>query len=79
MLWTKYGTRLERETAAEALARRVESIPEEPDAAPPTPRKRSAPPKIPRDPLTDFMTSRQGKAIQRELVRGVFGMLRKRL
>ena len=79
MLWTKYGTRLERETAAEALARRVESIPEEPDAAPSKPRKRSAPPKIPRDPLTDFMTSRQGKAIQRELVRGMFGMLRKRL
>jgi DNA helicase HerA-like ATPase len=79
MLWTKYGTRLERETAAEALARRVESIPEEPDAAPSKPRKRSAPPKIPSDPLTDFMTSRQGKAIQRELVRGMFGMLRKRL
>src|ERR687897_2837205 len=79
MLWTKYGTRLERETAAEALARRVESIPEEPDAALSKPRKRSAPPKIPRDPLTDFMTSRQGKAIQRELVRGMFGMLRKRL
>jgi hypothetical protein len=25
------------------------------------------------------MTSRQGKALQKEIVRGVFGMLRKRL
>ena len=33
----------------------------------------------PSDPLTDFITSRQGKALQREIVRGVFGMLRKRL
>jgi hypothetical protein len=32
-----------------------------------------------KDPLTDFMTSRQGRALQREIVRGVFGLLRKRL
>ena len=78
-LWAKYGTRLERETAAEALARRVESIPEEPEPTPAKARKRSAPPKTPSDPLTDFATSRHGKAMQREIVRGVFGMLRKRL
>jgi hypothetical protein len=27
----------------------------------------------------DFLNSRQGKAIQREVVRGIFGMLRKKL
>ncbi len=75
-LWAKYGTRLERESAAEALAKRVEEQPE-PEAA--KPRARSKPPKAPSDPLTDFMTSRQGKALQREIVRGMFGMLRKRL
>ena len=31
------------------------------------------------DPLTDFLGSRQGRQIQREVIRGVFGMLRKRL
>ena len=29
--------------------------------------------------IGDFLNSRQGKAIQREVIRGVFGMLRKRL
>jgi len=29
--------------------------------------------------LGDFLQSRQGKALQREVLRGVFGMLRKRL
>jgi hypothetical protein len=29
--------------------------------------------------IGDFLGSRQGKQIQREVIRGVFGMLRKRL
>jgi DNA double-strand break repair helicase HerA and related ATPase len=76
MLWTKYGTRLERESAAEALAKRVESAPPAPDAKT---NGKPKPAKLPSDPLTDFLSSRQGKALQREVVRGVFGMLRKRL
>ena len=76
VLWTKYGERLERESAAEALAKRVESAPE-PEAAAKRPAQKPA--KAPSDPLTDFMTSRQGKTLQREIVRGVFGLLRKRL
>jgi len=46
-------------------------------------------PKLPKEPrrapapdpggIGDFLSSRQGKAIQREVIRGVFGMLRKRL
>jgi DNA helicase HerA-like ATPase len=31
------------------------------------------------DAIGDFLTSRQGKALQRQVLRGVFGMLRKRL
>jgi len=80
-LWGKYGTRLERETAAEALAKRVETAAEAEPAAEPAKkaRAREKPARDAGDPLTDFMTSGQGKAIQREIVRGVFGMLKKRL
>ena len=31
------------------------------------------------DALGDFLTSREGKAVQKKVMRGVFGMLRKRL
>ena len=31
------------------------------------------------DELGDFLNSRQGKALERTVVRGVFGMLKKRL
>jgi hypothetical protein len=31
------------------------------------------------DAIGDFLTSRSGRALQREIVRGVFGLLRKRL
>jgi hypothetical protein len=40
------------------------------------PRSRMAPAE---DAIGDFLTSRQGKALQRQVLRGVFGMLRKRL
>jgi hypothetical protein len=79
LLWSRYGTRLERASAAEALAKRIETAP---DPEPAQTRARTRPaktPKAPSDPLTDFITSRHGKALQREIVRGVFGMLRKRL
>ena len=77
-LWAKYGTRLERESAAEALAKRAAT-----DSSAATPeehaRKRAPDAKKPTDALTDFLGSRQGKALQRELVRGAFSLLRKRL
>ena len=31
------------------------------------------------DAIGDFLTSREGKAMQRKVLRGVFGMLKKRL
>jgi DNA helicase HerA-like ATPase len=80
-LWAKYGTRLERESAAEALAKRAEQAPAPgPTAA--EPERKSKPAreaKKPTDALTDFLGSRQGKALQRELVRGAFSLLRKRI
>jgi DNA double-strand break repair helicase HerA and related ATPase len=83
-LQAKYGTRVDRESAAEMLAARVERSAEaaeqekEPEQKPAS-RKRAPKPRAPSDPLTDFLGSRQGKALQREVVRGVFGMLKKRL
>jgi DNA helicase HerA-like ATPase len=71
-LFAKYGARLDSESAREKLAARMEPSPEpaEPRAPAPAPAA---------DPLTDFLTSRQGKALQRKVLRGMFGMLRKRL
>jgi uncharacterized protein len=81
-LAAKYGQRLDRESAAEVLAARVEAAPEpDEDKEPilkPKP-SRGKPPKAPSDPLTDFLGSRAGRQIQREVIRGVFGMLRKRI
>ena len=82
-LWEKYGTALDRESAAELLAARVERAAEAeapvPRAKPPGQMKEQMKKRPTGDPLTDFFGSRQGKALQREVVRGVFGMLRKRL
>jgi DNA helicase HerA-like ATPase len=80
-LWATYGTREDRESAREKLAARLEE-PAKPAQAPaPKRRHKEAASASGRggDALTDFLTSRQGKALQREIVRGVFGMLRKRL
>jgi DNA helicase HerA-like ATPase len=81
-LYSKYGTPVDRESARELLAARIERQPEPPPEAP-APKRRK--PAVDRtgdpitDPLGDFLGSRQGKALQREVVRGMFGLLRKRL
>jgi hypothetical protein len=67
------------------LAARMEETEDEPEPAAKAPRRRKrepqqAPPKTGgADALTDFLTSRQGKALQKKVMRGVFGMLKKRL
>jgi len=79
-LFGKYGNRLERESAFEQLAARVERASRTTDERrAPTRRRRPRQAARPSDPLTEFMRSRQGRALEREVVRGVFGMLRKRL
>ena len=75
-LFAKYGTRLERDSAAEQLAKRVEAAPAAPDA-PAAGKAKAAKPAG--NALTDFLGSRQGKALQKEVVRGAFSLLRKRI
>jgi DNA helicase HerA-like ATPase len=85
-LWAKYGTRTDAQSAREMLASRVV------EPAPP-PASESAPKRAPKREhkeaadaaaggvatLDKFLKSRQGKTLQRQVVRGIFGMLRKRL
>ena len=91
-LWAKYGEATDPESARELLAGRLappEPEPPEPEPEPelehvPAPRPRRsrrapAPAKSTPESIGDFLNSRQGKRLQREVVRGVFGMLRRRL
>jgi DNA helicase HerA-like ATPase len=85
-LWAKYGTRADAQSAREILASRVV----EPG---PPPAAESAPKRAPKkehkeaadgvssgaEAIGKFLKSRRGKALERQVVRGVFGMLRKRL
>ena len=80
-LYARYGTRVDRESARERLATRM--APTAPETEPGEVLKRKEPaPMTERngggDPLTDFLSSREGKRVQREVIRGVFGLLRKR-
>jgi hypothetical protein len=89
-LFGKYGTRVDARSARELLAARMEAA-SRPAAEPEKPLEHVPVPKLPKprrapggpgpDPggIGDFLNSRQGKAVQREIIRGVFGMLRKRL
>jgi hypothetical protein len=78
-LFGKYGTRTEAQSAREMLAARVQGA-TEPDAPKPGRREKApAPAESTAEKVGDFLNSRQGKAIQRQVVRGIFGMLRKRL
>ena len=79
-LWAKYGTRLEKESAAEQLAQRVEAQPAPGPEQPKETAHASKPkPKAASGGLTDFLNSREGKTIQREVIRGAFSLLKKRL
>src|SRR4051794_25496903 len=77
-LWSKYGTRTDAQSAREMLAARVaEQVPA------PTPKKEHKEAAEAThggmDSIGDFLNSRQGKSLQRQVVRGVFGMLKKKL
>jgi DNA double-strand break repair helicase HerA and related ATPase len=89
-LYAKYGTRADAQSARELLAGRLEAASAPPPAKEPDkPLEHIPAPKLPKEPrrapapdpggIGDFLGSRQGKALQREVIRGVFGMLRKRL
>ncbi|HSS56531.1 MAG TPA: helicase HerA-like domain-containing protein [Solirubrobacteraceae bacterium] len=84
-LWARYGERLDNRSAREILAERLEA----PKPLPPTePEHVPAPKPAPKAPkqeeqgmgaVGDFLRSRQGQKLQKDVVRGVFGMLKKRL
>jgi uncharacterized protein len=85
-LWAKYGERVDAQSARELLAGRLEAAKEPaPMEHVPAPRRRSEPRRAPApsgggaDAIGDFLRSREGKALQKKVARGIFGMLRKRL
>jgi DNA helicase HerA-like ATPase len=78
-LFAKYGTRTDAQSARELLDARVEAAAEEKPVVAPKQAKAPAPKESTADSIGDFLTSRQGKALQKQVVRGVFGMLKKHL
>jgi DNA helicase HerA-like ATPase len=82
-LFAKYGTRTDSQSAREMLAARVQAAPEAAPAGAPAPaapaEKAPAPKESTVDAIGGFLSSRQGKQLQKEVVRGVFGMLKKKL
>jgi hypothetical protein len=81
-LFAKYGTPLDNQSARELLAARLEQ-PVADGATPPqpSPRQKKAADATARgaDAIGDFLTSSSGRALTREVVRGVFGMLKRSL
>jgi DNA helicase HerA-like ATPase len=85
-LWAKYGTRTDGQSAREMLAARLETGAPPPAAAAPDPPKPRAEHKEAgeaagggAEAIGKFLNSRQGKSLQRQVVRGVFGLLKKKL
>jgi DNA double-strand break repair helicase HerA and related ATPase len=78
-LFAKYGTRLDSQSAREMLATRLD--PPAPGELPtkPTERQKGAASAAGKgaDAIGDFLQSSSGRALTREVVRGVFGMLKK--
>ena len=78
-LYTKYGTRSDSQSARELLAARLEQ-PAPPSSPPPaTERQKKAAEATGggADAIGDFLKSSTGKTLQREITRGVFGLLKK--
>jgi uncharacterized protein len=81
-LWQTYGPRVDNESARELLAARLQAA--QNGAAAPAPAAPHEQRKSGESPIGDgadavgtFLRSRQGQALQREVVRGVFGLLKK--
>jgi DNA helicase HerA-like ATPase len=89
-LWAKYGTRIDRQSAREILAARLAQSqatiqPPAPGApAPAPPEHRAAAEKAGAGALAGgaaavgtFLHSREGKALEKQVARGIFGLLKK--
>jgi hypothetical protein len=86
-LYARYGTRTDAESAREILGARVEQAAQDAEEsrrvpAPKAPKQPKAPRRRAPAPseggLGDFLNSTTGRQIQRELIRGVFGLLKRR-
>ena len=93
-LFANYGNRQDPESARDKLGARMDAAAKAHEAeeqaeaaeqaahdaeqAAPRTRTRRAEPSGTGNPVLDMLTSRQGQAIGKEIVRGVFGMLKKR-
>jgi hypothetical protein len=80
-LYAKYAARKESESARELLAARMEAQAPASSAPPPKPEHRKAAKAVSHGGglLGDFLNSSAGRQAEREIVRGVFGLLRKQL
>ncbi len=80
-LYAKYGTRVDAQSARELLAARIQqaTAPGTPAAPASEHAKAAKAAHGGADVLGDFLKSSTGKQIQREVIRGVFGMLKKSL
>jgi hypothetical protein len=90
-LWARYGQRVDNESAREMLAARVAAPAPAAASAPEDEEREVAKPASSREhkeaasamsggvaAVTSFLNSKQGKQIQKEVVRGVFGLLKKK-
>ena len=80
-LYPKYGTRLDSQSAREMLATRLEQPASGAPSPHPSPRQKKAAEATGggADEIGDFLKSSSGRALTREVVRGVFGMLKRSL
>jgi DNA helicase HerA-like ATPase len=79
-LYAKYGTRVDSQSARELLAARLTPAPTPEPAAPTEEHKKTAGAMSEgAGALGDFLTSKHGKQLQKEVIRGVFGLLKKKL
>ena len=75
-LYAKYGPRVDSQSAREMLAARLAPTP----AAPAEEHKKAAGAMTEgAGALGDFLNSKQGKQLQKEVIRGVFGLLKKKI
>ncbi len=81
----RYAERLDRESAAELLEARIsgdvakaEEVRERPRPAPAPRRREPKPPETLADQVQDVLGSSMARQVTREVVRGIFGMLRRR-
>jgi hypothetical protein len=82
--FAKYGTRVDKESAREMLAKRLEQATEfDIRVPPPPPKSQSKPKPRPRSKkdddgvVGDILRSPEGRTLRREIVRGLMGLLRR--